>query len=202
MATMTEAQRAAIQKKIDAAVKQKLNAGGGDKAAMNNIGLVLDELQKNLLAYAPSVVDVQIRRVALPKVKSGKEPGQIRATLDVNLSHIPNNERPSFSQFGPNKSHQPEYVDLIQLFNNGTNIQHNPPFGYWDSHNMWIHGSWNPTHWFRDKEGFIQTALQATKPLAESLGVRIKYSKAYDDGAEPFYLYGGIDNEFKMRYAW
>lgn len=201
MATITDAQRASIQKKIDAAVKEKVKAGGGDAAARNVIGLVLDELQKNLLALAPSVVDVVIRKTNLPKVGVGKKPGQITAKLDVNLPHG-SNMRPSFSQFGPNNSHQPEYVDLIQIFNNGTNIQHQPPFGYWESHNMWIQAAWSPTHWFRDKEGFIQDALQATKPVAELYGVRIKYSRAYDDGADPFYDYGQVDTEFPMRYAW
>ena len=91
-------------------------------------------------------------------------------------------------------------MNLIQLFNNGVDIQKNTPYGQW--HDRWIHASQTPTWRFRGDEHFIQRALEDIQPFAESLGVRIKYSKAFDEGAGPYLGTDGDPETFGAHYAW
>lgn len=208
MATITDAQRKAIQAKIDKCVKEGMKGDKKrlDEMAKNNLYRVRDELLHLLQNYAPPVVDIdffksvytgfdrQVKKDVSPSASVGKA-GTIN--LKLNLNMVPDT-RESFGSYY--SSNVPPYVNLIQLFNNGVDIQKNTPYGEW--HDRWIHASQTPTWRFRNDEHFIQRAIEDIRPFAESLGVRIKYSKAFDDDAGPYLNMDEDVNSFGSHYAW
>ena len=206
MATITEAQEKAIQKKIDEALKTALkNKDAVNKIAEKNLFKVRDKLLSLLQMYAPPFLDIRFykntysgmdRNIARPvsaNASIGKN-GIVKLTLNLNM--IPDDRESFAAGYGDN----PSYVNLIQLFNNGVDIQKEKPYGEW--HDRWIRASQTPTWRFKSNEHFIQKALEDIQPYAESLGVRIKYSRAFDDGAGPYLNNDEQVNSFGSHYAW
>ena len=208
MAIITDAQRKAIQKKIDTCIKTGLSKNKDmiNRMAEENLYKVRDKLLERLHAYAPPFLDVRfykntytgvdrdIKKPVMPSASVGKS-GVIKLSLHLNL--IPDTRESFGSYWNINAA---PYVNLIQLFNNGVDIKKNTPYGEW--HGRWIHASQEPTWRFRSSEHFIQRALDDIQPYAESLGVRIKYSRAFDDGAGAYLDMDENPNKFGEHYAW
>ena len=211
MAIMTKDQEKAIQAKIDKCVKEGIKGDKKrlDEMAKNNLYRVRDEFLHLLQNYAPAVVDIdfyknvntgvdrRIQKDVAPSASVGKT-GTINIKLNLNM--VPD-RRESFGSYYDRNT--PPDVNLIQLFNNGVDIQKNTPYGLWGSMDRWIHASQTPTWRVRGDEHFIQRAMEDIRPFAESLGVRIKYSRAFDDDAKPYLgLDGNPDNSLGSHYAW
>lgn len=175
MASITSEQRKAIQKKIEAASKNKMGEFRGD--AKTEMEDALNVLIRCLQTTAPEPVEIQVAEKVLSVANFNGSPTYY---YSITLNHNMNEEL----------SLQDKYwgsVDLIQLFNNGVHIDPSKktPFGYWrDIH---IRGLYNPTYHYASNEGFIQRAVKTANIYANKKGIMIKYSSAYEDGAKGFY---------------